>query len=79
MILEHFMIYERPGDGVLELQDGLNSYPIAESWRLYEFEKADWVDRDTWNEIYVIASYATGMGPEGARPFPRKNHHGKNQ
>lgn len=72
MILEHFFIYERSSDGVLELRDGIARYPIAESWRLWEFEKADWVDRNTWNEIYIIASYATGMGPEGAKPFRAK-------
>ena len=72
MILDHYLIYERPGDGVLELHEGLSRYPIAESWRLWKFEKAGWVKRDNWDEIYVIASYATGMGPDGAKPFRAK-------
>ena len=69
MIFEQLIVYERASDGVLELSGDGKRFPIAESWRLWDFEKAGWVDRDAANEIYVIASYATGMGPDGAKPF----------
>lgn len=72
MIFEKWIIYERSSDGVLELSGNGKRFPIAESWRLWEFEKAGWVDRDAANEIYVVASYATGMGPDGAKPFRAK-------
>ena len=72
MIFALLFVKERAEDGVLVLSDGAKQYPIAESWRLWAFEKAGWTDAETTTEVFVIASYATGIGPEGAKPFRAK-------
>lgn len=69
---EQVTIDEPAKDSGLILTSKGASYTIVDSWRLFEFERAQWGDGKTCDEIVVLASFATGMGPGGAHPFRAK-------
>ena len=69
---EQLAIHEPPQDAGLLLTSAGTSYRIAESWQLFEFERADWGSSESCDEVIVFASFATGMGPGGGHPFRAK-------
>lgn len=69
---ERVTIHEPAQDSGLLLTSTGSSYKIAESWRLFEFERAEWGPGNTCDEIVIFASFATGIGPGGAHPFRAK-------
>jgi len=71
VIYDTYGVYTEMCDGGLYLVDpgdGERLVRINESWWLYHFESARWENADH-QAIVVDASYATGIGPTGARPF----------
>lgn len=69
---EQLALHEPTQDAGFLLTSAGTSYRIAESWQLFEFERAEWGNSESCDEVIVFASFATGMGPGGGHPFRAK-------
>jgi len=67
----YYGIYPEPCNGglyLVSLPTGERLARINEGWWLEEFESARW-ESVSHEGIVVVASYITGVGPTGTRPF----------
>jgi len=70
-IYETFGTYVADCDGgiyLVDLQHSQRMWRVNESWHVFDLESVSWLD-DDYNDIVVIASYATGIGPTAGRLF----------